>query len=142
MQLLELYARSVMLLHLGRSEEWVDLFLPTATYRCVRAGPDSRVEQFQGRPQLLDLARGVKAGQLDVAVGKINPSLRCRHHLSNITLFNDGTHGATGYAYLAVTNVAGPEPPRWIASGLYSDRLCKCPTGWFFETRTFTPDGA
>src|SRR6267154_464504 len=55
-QLLEVYARSVMLLELGRCTEWADLFLPQALVRCAGASEQAPVE-FKGRDALLALGR-------------------------------------------------------------------------------------
>jgi hypothetical protein len=141
-QLLEVYARSVMLLELGRCAEWVDLFSPHAVIQCPGTGEHAGV-QFKGREELLALGRRLVLGEFDVAVGRLVPPLRCRHLLSNITLFESERRGASGYAFVTVTTVGGPEPPRWLASGKYADRLHRCGSGcWQFESRTFTPDRA
>jgi hypothetical protein len=141
-QLLEVYARSVMLLELGRCEEWADLFSPQALVRCAGAREQAPVE-FKGRNELLVLGRRLMLGEFDVAVGCLAPPLRCRHLMSNITLFGDEARHASGYGFLTVTTIGGREPPRWLASGRYSDRLFKCPAGcWRFESRTFIPDSA
>src|ERR1700730_11005621 len=39
-------------------------------------------------------------------------------------------------------SVGGAEPPRWLASGIFRDRLRKCPVGWCFKSRRFDADGA
>jgi hypothetical protein len=81
-QLLEVYARSVMLLELGRSAEWANLFGPQAAFRYVPASEASPVE-FRGREELLALGQRLMRGEFDLAVG--NPAvspLRARHHLS------------------------------------------------------------
>jgi SnoaL-like protein len=141
-QLLEVYARSVMLLELGRCAEWADLFLPQALVRCPGTGDNASV-QFKGRDELLVLGRRLMLGEFDVAAGRLVPPLRCRHLLNNITLFGGEPQGASGYAFLTVTTVGGREPPRWLASGKYSDRLRRCAAGcWRFESRTFIPDTA
>ena len=136
--LLELYGRSVMLLELGRAADWVELFDP---YALVRCGGEAR--QFKGRAELLELARRMIAGEFDVAAVMTKPPSRCRHTLTDISLFSDAaTGGATGYAHLTVTAVGGPDPPRWLASGMYSDRLHRCGAGcWRFESRILKVDG-
>jgi hypothetical protein len=141
-QLLEVYARSVMLLELGRCAEWVDLFLPNALVRC--AGTGKRASgQFKGRDELLALGRRLMLGEFDVAVGCLVPPSRCRHLLGNITLFGTDTRHALGYGFLTVTTIGGSEPPRWLGSGRYSDRLYKSSGGcWQFENRMFIPDNA
>ena len=141
-QLLEVYARSVMLLELGRCTEWVDLFLPQALVRCAGARGQTPIE-FKGRDELLVLGRRLMCGEFDIAAGSNVPPLRCRNILSNITLFGNEARRAAGYAFLTVTTIGGREPPRWLASGAYSDRLFKCPAGsWRFESRMFIADGA
>ena len=141
-QLLEVYARSVMLLELGRCAEWVDLFSPHAVIHCPGGGEHDGV-QFKGREEFLALGRRLMLGEFDVAVGPLVPPLRCRHLLSNITLFESERRGAIGYALVTVTTAGGAEPPRWLASGKYSDQLHRCGTGcWQFESRTFIPDSA
>jgi hypothetical protein len=144
-ELLELYARSVMLLDLGRCTEWADLFAPDAVVRCADArDPDARdpcaIQQFQGHDELLTLGRRLMSGEFDIALGSVAPPLRCRHLLSNITLFGEGPHHASAFAYVTVISIGGIEPPRWMASG-YCDRLRKCPAGWRFENRRFDADG-
>lgn len=137
-QLLEVYARSVMLLELGRCEEWADLFLPHAVVRCADATEQAPVE-FKGGTQLLLLGRRLMRGEFDVTLGTLVPPLRCRHFLSSIALFGEDTRHASGYAFLTVTTIGGRDPPRLLASGRYSDRLFKSTAGcWQFESRTFT----
>jgi hypothetical protein len=140
-KLLELYARSVMLLDLGRCEEWADLFEARALVRCTRVGGVVASEQFQGRAELFALGQRMIRWEFDIALGRLNPPVRGRHQLSNITLFGKGSCGAQGYGYLTVTTIGGPDPPRWLASGRYTDALRKCPAGcWRFESRTFEAD--
>jgi hypothetical protein len=133
--LLELYGRSVMLIELGRAAEWVDLFEPYGLVRCTGGS-----KQFKGRAELLEVARRMIAGEFDLAVGPVTPPLHCRHTLTDISLFSDGAQGiAKGYAHLAVTAASDAGPPRWLASGMYSDVLRKCAGGcWLFESRVLT----
>ena len=63
-QLLEVYARSVMLPELGRCAEWVELFLPDA--RVSRAGRAEGGAEFRGREALLGLGRRMASGEFDV----------------------------------------------------------------------------
>jgi hypothetical protein len=63
-QLLEVYARSVMLLELGRCAEWVELFLPDARVSC--AGRAEGGAEFRGREALLGLGRRMASGEFDV----------------------------------------------------------------------------
>jgi hypothetical protein len=141
--LLELYARSVMLIELGRCSEWANLFLPQGVVRRAGSSDPLAVQQFLGRDELLVLGQQLIVGEFDLALGSTRPPTRFRHFLSNITLFADGPRDALGYAYLTVTTVAGTEPPRWLASGMYSDKMHKVPSGcWSFQSRTFTADGA
>lgn len=135
--LLELYGRSVMLIELGRADEWVDLFEP---YALVRSSDGSH--QFKGRAELLKVARRMITGEFDLTVGPMAPPLHCRHTLTDISLFSDGVQGnAKGYAHLAVTAAGGAGAPRWLASGMYSDQLRRCGGGcWLFETRVLTVD--
>jgi hypothetical protein len=133
--LLELYGRSVMLLELGRACQWADLFTPTALLRC-----GSR--QFKGRAELLELAQRMIAGEFDLAAGPLTPPVRCRHTLSDVSLFADGA-GAAGFAHLNVSAVGDGDAPRWLASGVYSDKLSKCGAGcWRFDSRVLTASGA
>jgi len=136
--LLELYGRSVMLLELGRAADWVELFDPYALVRCAGGA-----RQFKGRTELLEFARQMIAGEFDLAAGVMTPPSHCRHTLTDISLFSDGaTGGATGYAHLTVTAAGGAGSPRWLASGMYSDRLHRCGTGcWRFESRILRVDG-
>ncbi len=141
-QLLEVYARSIMLLELGRCAEWAALFLPDALLNCGGTGGAASV-QFKGREELVALGQGMMLGKFDVAVGRLMPPSRCRHLLSNITLFGTGACRASGHGFLTVTTIGGSAPPRWLGSGRYSDSLYKCSAGcWQFENRTFIPDGA
>jgi hypothetical protein len=135
--LLELYGRSVMLLELGRAADWVELFDPYALVRCAGG-----LRQFKGRAELLELARRMIAGEFDLAAGVMTPAAHCRHALTDISLFSVGAEGgATGYAHLTVTAAGGVGPPRWLASGIYSDRLHRCGAGcWRFESRVLTID--
>jgi hypothetical protein len=137
--LLELYARSVMLIELGRAADWVELFDPYALVRCAGGS-----RQFKGRAELLDLARGMIAGDFDLAAGTMTPPSHCRHTLTDISLFSNAANGgATGYAHLTVTAAGGGGPPHWLASGMYTDRLHRCGAGcWRFESRVLTVDGA
>jgi hypothetical protein len=135
--LLELYGRSVMLIELGRAAEWVELFEPHALVRCARGS-----QQFKGRAELLGIARRMIAGEFDLAAGLLTPPSHCRHTLTDISLFSDGAQGmAKGYAHLAVTAAGDSGSPRWLASGMYTDRLRKCHGGcWLFECRVLTVD--
>jgi hypothetical protein len=137
--LLELYGRSVMLLELGRAADWVELFDPYALVRCATGS-----RQFKGRAALLELARRMIAGEFDLAAGVVTPPSHCRHALTDISLFSGGTEsGATGYAHLTVTATSGDGSPRWVASGMYSDRLHRCGAGcWRFESRVLTVNAA
>src|SRR5436190_17246504 len=90
-QLLELYARSIMLLELGRCADWGDLFAPGALVRCAGNGGKAPIE-FKGRDQLLALARRLIQGEFDLALGPLAPPLRCRHLLSSISLFGAEDH--------------------------------------------------
>jgi len=141
--LLELYARSVMLIELGRTREWAELFAPQGWARC-EIPPDQSVRRsFNGREQLLDLARQMAAGEFDLATGPLTPATPCRRVLTDISLFAQGTGSALGFAHLTMTTMARHEPPRWIASGLYHDRLGKNSCGcWQFQSRTFLADGS
>jgi len=134
-QLLEVYARSVMLLHLGRCADWVQLFEPRCRVRCADGG------SFTGYEELLDLSRRSMRGEMDVAVGKPLTPARSRHYLNNITLFDQGARCAAGFAFLTIATIGGVEASRCLASGLYSDQFIKCPSGcWRFMSRTFTAD--
>jgi SnoaL-like domain len=140
--LLELYARSVMLIELGRPEEWADLFLPEGLARCESAREESPKRLFKGRKQLLDLARQIAAGEFDWSTGQLTPATPCRRVLTDISLFTAGTRSALGFAHLTMTSMATREPPRWMASGLYHDHLRKNASGcWQFLSRTFLADG-
>jgi SnoaL-like domain len=135
--LLEVYARSVMLPELGRSAEWVELFLPEAQVRCGEAG------EFKGREALGALARRLANGEFDLALGGLAPPLRTRHLLSNITLSSTDSRRASGHAVVTVTSIGGPEPPRWLASGRYTDHFAKGAEGcWRFERRMYIADRA
>jgi len=135
--LLELYGRSGMLIELGRADEWVELFEPYALVRCSGGS-----QQFKGRAELLKFARRMIAGEFDLAAGVMTPPSHCRHTLTDISLFSHGALGiAKGYAHLAVTAASEGGPPRWLASGMYSDELRKCAGGcWLFESRVLTVD--
>ena len=106
-QLLEVYARSVTLLYLGRPKDWAHLFLPDAVLECS----GSEAQQFKGREELLALGRRMMLGEFDIALG-IAPPPR-RHVLSNISLFHDGQSQALGFTTLAVIGI-GSEAPRWL----------------------------
>ncbi len=139
MQLHELYARSVMLLELRRCQDWVDLFEPGAFFQCRTTA--TRAE-FKGRADLLRLAQQISSGEFDLALGKIQPGSHSRHILHNICLFQEGLHQASGYAHVSVMSLDHIEPPHFLASGLYTDRLSKCGSGcWRFASRRFTLDG-
>ena len=75
--LLELYARSVMLLELGRAADWADLFGLNAQVCCAepasaRVGDTAAgARQFKGRTELLELARRMIAGEFDLAMGDL-----------------------------------------------------------------------
>lgn len=138
--LLELYARSAMLLDLGRCEEWADLFECRAIVRCSgHVGNVAR--EFVGHDQLLQLARDTFGGSFNIAIGDVKPPARYCHIVSNVCLFADGNRNARGCAHLAVTTRGGIGAPRWLAAGLYFDRLWKCTSGcWQFQSRTFTSE--
>ncbi len=161
--LLELYARSVMLLELGRCAEWADLFEPHAVLRSAGPVPCAGVEspppaaplnsgegrsgvafpsgsrKYTGREVFVPLGRQMIAGEFDLAAGTLTPAVRCRRVLTDISLFCDGPGRAVGYAHLTVTSAVDNEPPRWLAAGLCSDRLIKTSAScWRFVSRTFT----
>jgi hypothetical protein len=128
------------LAELGRCAECVDLFVRDARVSCGGTSEEAAVE-FKDRDALLDLGRRIMSGEFDVGAGRLVPPLRTRHVLSNITLFGEKTGHASGYSFLTVSTVGGTEAPRWLASGRYSDRLCRCSAGcWRFESRTFVSD--
>jgi len=138
-QLIELYARSVMLLHLHRYAQWTELFDPQVVVQSVRAG--AATERYTGRDELLALSHRMARGEFDLALGHLVPPLLTSHSLSNITLFDERRGHALGYAFLTVTTVAGADPPRWLASGLYTDHFFKCPAGcWRFVRRVLQTD--
>src|SRR5262249_11382268 len=89
--LLELYARSSMLLDLGHCKEWSDLFEPDAIVRCS-GGP-----QFAGRDELLRLARDTIEGTSNLALMRPSSPVNCRHTLTSVSLFAEGTRAAIGY---------------------------------------------
>jgi len=130
-----------MLLELGRCEDWLDLFTPHALVRFVGANEQSGVQQLKGRDELLVLGRRLMLGELNVALGRITPPLRCRHFLGNITVYGDSARSVLGYAYLAVNTIGGAKPRRCLASGMYSDKLHMWGGGWCFESRTYIADG-
>ena len=130
--LLELYGRSVMLLELGRANEWVDLFASHALLRCGS-------QQFTGRGELLNLARRMIEGEFDLAVGNLIAPARGRHSLSDVCLFANGDAGAVGFAHLNVFAGDDASAPRLLFSGMYSDQLSRCGTGcWQFVSRVLT----
>ena len=121
-----------MLLELGRAAEWADLFASQALLRC---GP----QQFQGRPELLNLARRMIEGEFDLAVGNLIAPARCRHSLSDVCLFARGDAGAVGFAHLNVFGGDDVSAPRLLFSGMYSDQLSRCGSGcWQFVSRVLT----
>src|SRR5579862_9784995 len=140
--LLELYARSVMLIELGQCTEWAELFVPQGSIvREAHNGPTGR--SFKGRDQLIELGRHMIAGEFDLTVGPLTPTVCCRRVLTDISSFAHGTSAALGFAHLTVTSISGQESPRWIASGLFRDLLSKSGSGcWRFENRTYVPEGA
>jgi hypothetical protein len=142
-QLLEVYARSVMLLELERYADWTRLFGPRAVVSYVRTVERPPVE-FKGHEALMLLGQRLIRGDFDGALGNVAaPAIRARHHLTNITLFGDGPGYAAGYAFLTVVTIGGMIPPRRLASGIYSDRLFKSSAGcWCFASRTLTDDRA
>jgi SnoaL-like domain len=142
-QLLEVYARSVMLLELERYADWTGLFGRQAVVSFVRIDERLSVE-FKGHEALMLLGQRLMRGDFDRVFGNVaGPAIRARHHLTNITLFGDGPGCASGYAFLTVVTIGGTEPPRRLASGMYSDRLFKNSAGcWCFERRTLTDDRA
>jgi hypothetical protein len=141
-QLHELYARSVMLLELGRCNQWVELFEPDAVLLCTCVEGEVAVERrFKGRAELAKLGQWIVDGELDVALAKVERGIRTRHLLSNICLFQDGSHHAAGYVHVMVMAVSSGTPHR-LASGLYVDRLIKCGSGcWRFANRSLKVDG-
>ena len=141
--ILELYARSVMLIELGRTREWAELFAPQGWARCENPRNELVSRSFTGREQLFDLARRMAAGEFDLATGSLTPATPCRRVVTDISLFAQGPGSALGFAHLTMTTMARHEPPRWIASGLYHDRLGKNSCGcWQFQSRTFFADGS
>jgi hypothetical protein len=140
--LFELYARSTMLLELKREAEWVALFAPNATFRFVSGQVEHNpARSYSGSAELLVLARQLIGGNRLFLGEEDSRGARGRHHLSNLSLYDDGPGRASGYAYLTVLSI-GADAPTWLASGLYADRLTKCSAGcWRFASRTLTVDG-
>jgi len=66
--LLELYARSVMLLDLGRCDEWADLFESRAIVRSAGV-PGDPGSLFTGREELLQLGLRTVEGTFNLARG-------------------------------------------------------------------------
>jgi hypothetical protein len=82
------------------------------------------------------------AGDFDLAVGSLIPRARCRHSLSDVSLFADRAEGASGFAHLNVVALSDVGAPHWLASGTFSDKLSKCGAGcWRFDSRVLTVDG-
>jgi len=132
--LLELYARSSMLLDLGRCQEWTDLFEAGAVVRC------SAGRQFRGHDELLKLARDTVEGRCSLALVPMSSPVRCRHVLSNVSPFAEGNRKALGYAYLSVGR-KGDLTARQVAAGVYFDQLWRSASGcWRFSSRLFTSD--
>jgi hypothetical protein len=141
--LLELYARSSMLIELGRFAEWAQLFEDRGSVQFVGLDGPARVQTFRGRKELLELGRALSTGDFDVRGQGNARGLRTRHFLNNLSLFAETPGRALGYAHLTVMTVGGSAPTEWFASGVYSDRLRKCAACyWRFENRTLTLDGA
>lgn len=139
--LVEVYARSAMLLDLGQCEAWADLFEARAVLRVL--GPAAALGEFSGRTEFLKLARDTFEGRFNLALGPLSTPVRCHHILSNVCLYSDGAHIALGCAHLLVTTRGEPEPHRPLAAGIYSDQFFKCGAGcWRFQSRTLTLDGA
>jgi hypothetical protein len=140
-QLHELYARSVILLELGRCDQWADLFEPGAIFQCTCAEEQSATEhRFEGKVELTQLGEWIARGEFDVALGKVGRATRSRHLLTDICLFEDGSHHVAGYAHVTVIGV-GCRAPHYLTSGLYVDRISKCGSGcWRFAKRRFRPD--
>jgi hypothetical protein len=132
--LLELYARSSMLLDLERCEEWSRLFESGAIIRC------SGGRQFQGHDELLKLARDTVAGTINLALVEMKPAVRSRHMLTNVCLYGEGHRMAYGYVHLLVAS-RGVLPSRHLAAGVYFDQLLRTSSGcWRFGSRLFTSD--
>ncbi len=128
------------MLELKRPEEWVNLFEPQAVVRCA-VRTQAEPLKFRGRDELMALARKVMFGEFDIVVGA-GLRQKCRHLLSNVALFgSESARVASGYADVIAVTVAGPDPPRWLAAGRYSDELVKSPSGdWQYAGRTYVPD--
>ena len=138
-QLHELYGRSVMLLELGRCKEWAELFEPSAVFQCASTAGKS---EFKGHADLLRLAQQITSGEFDLALGPTHAASNNRHLLHNICFFQEGLHHVRSYAHVSVMSIKSGEPPHFLASGLYADRLSKCGSGcWRFAARYFTLDG-
>ena len=132
----------MILSELGRVKEWVELFEPQATLRCLQTDAGRIVEyRFVGRADLTRLGEQIARGEFDVAVGEFARTSRLRHVIGNVCLFAGGTRRASGIAQVVVVSVGSGEP-RWIASGTYTDQLTKCSAGcWRIQSRSYTSDG-
>jgi hypothetical protein len=142
--LLEVYARSVMLLELEDFTRWAGLFVPSVVVERVAAPHGSGDSSFQcrGRDALLALVAG---GEFDVALGR--SVVRYRHVVHSICLFGDAPRDVRGYAQVTlvpcgVGGGGGLDLSRGWVTGRYSDHLHKSMCGsWQFVSRSFAADG-
>jgi hypothetical protein len=118
-----------MLLELERYADWARLFGPHAVVSYVCTDGQSPIE-IKGPETLVLLGQRLMRSDFVSALGDhATPAVRARHHLTNIILFGEGRGCASGYAFLTVVTIGGTEPPRRLATGMYSDRLLKNAAG-------------
>ena len=138
--LLELYARSVMLLELGRCADWAALFELHAVLECTPA--TGQPQTFKGHDALVGLARRMIAGDFDLAMGNLDAAFSLRRHLTDVALFGQGSGHALGYAHLSLIS-ADEARPSILGAGVFSDHLTRGSVGcWRFASRTFVANGA
>jgi hypothetical protein len=131
----------VVLLELGRVEQGICSSRMRPCVAPSKRGDSVVNREFKGREELLRLGRQIVNGQLDIALGGSEPTARCRHLLSKVCLFEEGSRGVSGHAHLLVVSLRSSEP-RYLASGVYFDRLTKCGSNcWRYASRSFTADG-
>lgn len=115
----QLYAQYAQTLDLGDAEGWADTFTPDGVFG-----------ESAGHAELKTFAEGFFS----------NFDGAARHWNSQV-IITPTADGADGGCYLLLVDTR-TQPVGITVAGIYADKLVKTPSGWRFQERVFTADGA
>jgi hypothetical protein len=119
----KLYARYAMAADRQDGKSWSETFTPDGEFYAPFTIKENN-NTLKGRDQIAAFLKGP---------ARERPAIR--HFYSNITI-NPAPTGATGNAYMILTNLES-NPPSISGGGFYEDVIVKTGDGWRFKKRTY-----